>query len=124
MNRRQLLACLGGVLLIFGVFSPVAEVFWVKVDYFQDGEADGVLVLIFLAIAAPFLLTERFPRVPWIPIVLMGAVLVYDFFNFYDKVGTSYMGWAWIPLFAGLILLVAAALTRTRQEPYSAPMNF
>jgi hypothetical protein len=59
------------------------------------------------------LLAERFPRVAWIPVVLMAAMLVYDFLDTYDLVSDyGSLGWGWIPLFVGEALLIAAAANR------------
>jgi hypothetical protein len=115
MQRRQMLAGLGIILLIVGVFSPVAKILWVETDYFKDGEGDGVLVLILLVVAAPLLLTARYPRVAWIPVALLAALLIYDFFDVYDVVKDyGSLGWGWIPLFVGEGLLIAAAATRSK----------
>lgn len=117
MNRRQTLALLGGVLLVFGVFSPVAQALWITVDFYAGGEGDGVLVLILVAIATPLLLTGRFLRVALFPVVLIAAILLYDFLNIYDKTQeVGGLGWGWLPLFAGEALLVAAAATRRTEK--------
>jgi len=120
MNRRQLLAISGGILLVIGVFSPIAEVLWVTINYYLGGEGDGVIVLILAAIAMPLLLTERFPKTAWIPVVLIGAILVYDFFNLQSNTqGFASLGWGWFPLFTGEALFIAAAATRHPEQHLS-----
>jgi len=109
MSKRTMFAILGGILLVIGVFAPVGEVLWVEVDYFQDGEGDGVLVLIGLAIAVPFLFMNRYKRGLWIPALLIAGIVGYDFLHFYSDLGTEFMGWGWIPLLIGAGLMITAA---------------
>lgn len=119
MKRRKWLAGLGGALLIIGVFAPLTEILWIKVDFFLDGEGDGVVVLILLAVAAPLVLTQRFARLLWLPALLIAAVIVYDFFNIYGEVSDSpfaSLGWGWLPLFGGAILMLVAAATDSSTE--------
>ncbi|NLX10617.1 MAG: hypothetical protein GXY36_13250 [Chloroflexi bacterium] len=110
-SKHKLYAIIGGILLVIGVFAPVGKAFWVEIDYFLDGEGDGVIVLAALVITAPILLMRRYQRALWIPALIIAGTVGYDFLNIYTELGADTMAWGWIPLLIGSGFMLAAAAT-------------
>lgn len=82
MNIKQLTGIIGAFVLIIAVFTPIVSVPLVgNLNYFQNGEGDGVFILI-LAIVSLFLIfTENYKGL-WITGALSYMIMLFTFFNF------------------------------------------
>ncbi len=124
---------IGTLLLFVGVFTPIVSVpFMGNVNYFRNGEGDGVLVLILAGISAILLLKEKL-RGLYFTAGLSLAVMLFSFFNFQsgmsqaraemekDLAGNPFRGladmamesvqlqWGWAVLLVGVGLQLACA---------------
>lgn len=124
---------IGTLLLFVGVFTPIVSVpFMGNVNYFRNGEGDGVLVLVFAGISAVLLLKEKFGGL-YVTAGLSLAVMLFSFFNFQssmsqaraemerDLAGNPFRGladmavesiqlqWGWAVLLVGAGLQIACA---------------
>lgn len=79
---QKTLGFIGSGLLAVGVFSPIVAVpISGNMNYFDNGRADGILVLASAAVAAGLLFTDRLKPVTYAGIAA-AVVLAYSFFNF------------------------------------------
>ncbi|GAA0794640.1 hypothetical protein [Marinobacterium sediminicola] len=127
------LGWMGTLLLFVGVFTPIVSVpFMGNVNYFRNGEGDGVLVLILAGISAILLLKEKL-RGLYLTAGLSLAVMLFSFFHFQsgmsevrtemekDLAGNPFRGladmamesvqlqWGWAVLLVGVGLQLACA---------------
>jgi hypothetical protein len=125
-DRRQLFGYVGAALLISGTFLPLVSLPIVgSINYFLNGKGDGVFVIGYGVLAIIFTAIKRY-KLLWIPALLAVAQLTYALINFNQKLAeassmlennifgaglasTIHLDWAWIVLFAGAGVLVAAA---------------
>jgi hypothetical protein len=142
MNKKQTIAIIGAILLFFGVFCPIVSVpFLGDLNYFHNGQGDGVIVLV-LAVATVALALVRLFKGLWLTGGGSIAVLAFTFFNFQSKMsdlrssmekdlaGNPFAGlgqaalssvqlqWGWAVLVIGACLIIAAAIVQ--EEPASA----
>ncbi len=60
INRKQVIGLIGSIILVFGVFSPILSLPVIgSIDYFQNGEGDGIFILILAVISLIFLLHKK-----------------------------------------------------------------
>jgi uncharacterized paraquat-inducible protein A len=140
-TRQQ--ACLfcgltGSVLLLFGSFAPLIKVpFAGSINYFRNGEGDGVIIIIIAVISAFFTLLKKFP-VLWFTGIGSLLLLAYTYLNFQqnmDQTRSSFrsemqdnpfaglgevimesvqLEWGWVVLIlGGIVTISAAAIART-----------
>jgi hypothetical protein len=143
-DRRRTFAVTGILLLVIGVFLPVFEITLfgqsTTIDYFRDGDGDGLFVLILAAVAAFLLYIKLFH---WLRYAGIGAIIImvitlFDYFNNKSQIREEYssddsnffsqvmsqmadnsvtLEWGWIILFVGASMLIYASyLTPTAQE--------
>jgi hypothetical protein len=122
VGDRKTLGIGGLVLLVIGVFSPVAEVLWLETDYWKDGEGDGVLILILAGIALPLIFWQRARWGLWIPTVLIAIICVIDFLDIVSE-ELAEPGYGWLFLFGGTALLAAAAKRPFARTAPAAPSD-
>jgi hypothetical protein len=136
MDKKQIIAIIGAILLFFGVFAPIVSVpILGSLNYFHNGEGDGVIVLA-LAAATIALVFARLYKGLWLTGGGSLAVLAFTFINFQSKMsevrtsmakdlaGNPFAGlgeaalssvqlqWGWAVLVIGACLVIAAALVR------------
>jgi hypothetical protein len=111
------------------------------IDYFRDGDGDGLFVLILAAVAAFLLYIKLFHwlRYAGIGAIIIMAITLFDYFNNKSQIREEYssddsnffsqvmsqmadnsvtLEWGWIILFVGASMLIYASyLTPTAQEP-------
>ena len=127
-DRRQLFGLVGSGLLILGTFLPLVSVPIIgSINYFANGQGDGVFIIGFGALAIVFTLIKRY-KLLWIPAILSIAQLIYALITFAQKMSGGSSGifsismeWGWLVLFAGGILLVFAALIKAPATPSANP---
>ena len=130
---RQRLGLIGSIILFVGVFTPIVSVPIVgTLNYFRNGQGDGVIVLILAAISLVLVLTQRY-RGLWITGAGSIAVCLFTLIEFQSRMsqiktdmeselaGNPFRGladiavqsvqleWGWALLFGGAVLVIAAA---------------
>jgi lysylphosphatidylglycerol synthetase-like protein (DUF2156 family) len=139
---RHLLGVGGSIALFFGVFAPIISAPVVEnLNFFRNGQGDGVLVVILAALSLVFTLLRRF-RALWATGLGALAVMLLTFANFQVKlsemrakvnsdlgenqfkgladaaVQSVQLQWGWAVLVTGAGLLIgAAALSPTKLKP-------
>lgn len=133
MSRAQVFALIGSALLVLGVFAPIVSVpLMGNLTYFQNGEGDGVIILM-LAVVSAILAFDRKFRFIWYTALGSAAVLIFTFVTFKmkmadmakdmraDLAGNPFSGlgelalqsiqlqWGWALLILGIASLLIAA---------------
>jgi hypothetical protein len=126
------LAALGAGLLAIGVFCPLVTLPFIgELDYFRNGEGDGVFVLAIAALSAILLATGHVDHMVWTGL-LSGGVTSFTFYEIQSQIGsiqsemdrnlagnpfrgladmamnTIQIEWGWLVLYAGAACLVTA----------------
>ena len=133
VSTKQLLGVIGSILLFVGVFSPLVSMPIVgSMNYFHNGEGDGVFVLVLSAISFVLVLTRRYKGLWFTGFASLGFML-FTFFNFHSHMshakadlesklaGNPFRGfadvavqsvqlqWGWALLITGAALIIASA---------------
>ena len=130
---RKTLGFIGCALLAAGVFTPIVSLpVSGDMNYIDNAQGDGIIVLALAAVAAGLLFTERLKPVLYTGIAA-ALVLAYTFINFQvrlsqmkEEIADSPLGglaemamqsvqlkWGWVVLVAGAGCLIAAGLKRS-----------
>lgn len=117
---RQFVGAAGSILLFIGVFAPILHVpVWGNVDYFQNGEGDGIILLALAGLSLILVLTKQLSSL-WFTGIASIGVLLFTFINVRAKLNDAKIvtfQWGWALLVVGAILLiVAAAMTSPSRE--------
>jgi hypothetical protein len=124
MNKRQTIGLVGTAVLTLGVFVPLVSMPIVgSINYFNNGNGDGVIVLALAVVSALLILSKKYLLL-W-PIGLGSLVLVGSTFvgmsqriaemqlsladNPFRGLATVQMQWGWAVLIIGAILLLVSA---------------
>ena len=140
VDVRFLLGLLGSSFLAIGVFVPIVRLPIIgTVNYFRNGEGDGVIVLI-LAVVSLILVTKRMYRWLWLTSAASIGVLGFTLVNLISKIsevkeemnkqmaelgdnpfrglaegladaamGTVQIEWGWVVLASGVALVMLCA---------------
>jgi hypothetical protein len=136
MDKKQTIAIIGAIVLFLGVFAPIVSVpFLGDINYFHNGEGDGVILLVLAAATVPLALVKLY-RSFWLTGGGSLAVLAFTFVNFQSKMtelrssmekdlagnpfaglgqaalGSIQLQWGWAVLVIGACLVIAAAIVR------------
>ena len=136
MKTRQLLGLIGSIVLFVGVFAPIVSLPIVgTLNFFRNGQGDGVIILILAAISVVLVLTQKYKGL-WITGVGSIAVCLFTFIEFQSRMsqiktdmeselsGNPFRGiadiainsvqleWGWALLIGGSVLVIAAAATK------------
>ncbi len=85
MNTKQLLGLIGSTVLFIGVFMPTVRVPIIgDVNFFQNGEGDGIIVLILAVISLVLVLTKKYEGLWFTGIGSLG-IMLFTFINFRSK---------------------------------------
>jgi hypothetical protein len=142
--NRQTLGFIGAAVLFVGVFMPILSLPLVgSINYFQNGNGDGAIVLCFALLALFFVVRGSY-RLLWIPgagslsmlavtftllqvkLSEMKAQLSHDlagnpFRGIADAMaGTVQLQWGWAVLVMASVILLIAAFTKEKQDPVPA----
>ena len=138
MNTKQILGLIGSVVLFIGVFTPIVSVpIMGNMTYFQNGQGDGMIILVFAVISLILVLMEKYKAL-WVTGSASLAVMLLTLFNFQTKmsqfkadmeleladnpfrgladmaISSVQLQWGWALLVAGAVLvIVSAALKET-----------
>lgn len=147
MNKRQLCAIAGAILVMAGALMPIVKVPFVGAFTYFDNGWDGKLVgsvLIGLAVVAVAAALRHVYVALWLPALAGSAVLAVTYVRFISRIenfkaqlgadlewnplrkvlagaGDSVqMASGWIPLIAGVLLILAAAAMKEAVAPVNA----
>ncbi len=85
MSTAQVFALIGSALLVLGVFAPIVSVpLMGNLTYFQNGEGDGVIILVLALVSAILAFGRKF-RFVWYTALSSAAVLTFTFVTFKMK---------------------------------------
>ena len=85
MNTKQMLGLIGSVVLFIGVFAPIVSVpIMGNINYFQNGQGDGMIILVLAAISLILVLMEKYKAL-WFTGSASLAVLLFTLVNFSNK---------------------------------------
>jgi hypothetical protein len=136
---KQFLGIVGSIVLFIGVFTPIVS-FPVmgNLNYFQNGQGDGAIVLVLAVISLTLALMNKYKGLWFTGIGSLG-VLLFTFINFQSKMsqaradmglklaGNPFRGladfaiqsvqlqWGWALLIVGAALIVASAAIKVER---------
>ena len=133
MRIKQLLGLIGSIVLFIGVFTPIVSIPIIgDMNYFQNGEGDGTIILVLAVISLILVLTKKY-NVLWFTSIGSIGVMLFTFINFQSKIsqvkadmdseladnpfrGLAEMAmqsvqlqWGWALLVVGAALVIASA---------------
>jgi hypothetical protein len=136
VGRKQKLGLAGSIVLFIGVFAPIVSLPIVgNMNYFRNGQGDGVLVLFLALLSLVLTLRERFSWL-WATGLLSLGLLFFTFVNLQARMSTAraemqsdlagnpfggianvamqsvQIQWGWAVLVVGAVLIIAAAAVR------------
>lgn len=136
MNTQKILGLSGSAVLALGAFVPIVSLPIVgSINYFNNGQGDGIFIVLLAAIAAMLTLFGQY-KFLWIPGVASLVLLLITFTRFIQVVndaqseltdslaGNPFAGlaeglmasvqlqWGWVLLFLGSIAIASASFVR------------
>lgn len=125
LSKKQILGFTGAAILVIGVFMPVVSLPIVgSINYYNNGNGDGLLIIVFAIISAIVVYIKKYP---WLYATAAASLLViaYDFLNVQSKISdlrqqfgdnvysnlilnSIQMQWGWAVLVIGALLLIVA----------------
>lgn len=132
INPVQIVGLIGAFLLIIGVFTPIVSLPIIgNMNYFQNGQGDGVYILILAAVSLIPIFINRYQWL-WITGLLALTLITTTLLQFVwviaqlrhtvtEEAGDVLFGlvellvdavqiqWGWVPLITGALLILAAA---------------
>jgi len=78
----MLFGILGALILILGVFAPLVSIpIMGSMNYFQNGKGDGIIILVFAALALVLSLSRLYKAL-WLPFLGCAGTLTFTFVRF------------------------------------------
>ena len=128
----QLLGIIGSIVLFIGVFMPIVSTPTGRgLNYFQNGKADGTMLLI-LAVISLFIVLTKGYRWLWLTGLGSFGVMLFTFVGVHQRMSQAktqlagdrlrgaieavQLQWGWAVLVVGAGLLIAAAALELKQE--------
>jgi hypothetical protein len=133
MKSKQLTGLIGSIVLFIGVFAPIVSVPIVgNMNYFQNGEGDGTIILILATISFILVLAKKYGGL-WFTGIGSLMVMLFTYMSFQSRMsqakadmetelaGNPFLGladmaiqsvqlqWGWALLIVGAALLIASA---------------
>jgi len=143
MKTKQLLGLIGSIVLFIGVFTPIVSVpIMGNMNYFQNGEGDGTVVLVLAVISLVLVLANKYKGLWFTGIGSLG-MMIFSFINFQSKMsqakakmetelaGNPFRGladltmqsvqlqWGWALLIVGAGLVIASAAMKDETQKSS-----
>ena len=143
MNTKQLLGFIGSIVLFIGVFTPIVSVpIMGNMNYFQNGEGDGTIVLVLAVISLILVLAKKYKGLWFTGIASLG-IMLFTFMSFQSKMsqltqlkadmeselaGNPFRGladmaiqsiqlqWGWALLLVGAALVIASAAAKDETQ--------
>lgn len=89
MEKKQILGLIGVIVLFIGVFLPIVSVPIVgSITYFQNGEGDGVFIIILAVISLILIFSKKYKGL-WFTGLASLCVLAFTFFNFQIRMSNA-----------------------------------
>jgi hypothetical protein len=136
-ERKRMLGLTGSLILFIGVFTPIISLPIVgSLNYFQNGQGDGVIIIVLAIISLVLALTKKYGGL-WLTGLASLALMTFTFINFQVRMsdakaqmesqlsGNPFRGladvamqsiqiqWGWAVMIVGASLLIAAAAIKT-----------
>lgn len=133
MKTKQLLGLVGSIVLFIGVFTPAVSVpIMGNMNYLQNGEVDGTIVLLLAVVSLVLVLAKKYKGLWFTGLGSLG-VLLFTFINFQLRKSQARAGmksklagspfrevidmamqsiqlqWGWVLLIVGATLLIVSA---------------
>ncbi len=133
ITARQLVGIIGSIILIIGVFTPIVSVpIMGNMNYFQNGEGDGTIILILAVISFILVLIKKYKGL-WFTGLGSIGVLLFTFIDFQSRMSqiianmeseladnpfrgladiaiqSVQLQWGWALLIVGAALVIASA---------------
>ena len=140
MIKKKLFGVVGSVVLFLGVFMPIVSMPFVgELNYFRNGQGDGVIILVLAGISLILALTERFKGL-WFTGLGSYLVILFTFFVFTKRISIAkreletelaknhfrgiastmaesiQLGWGWAIMFLGAVMIIISALEQEHEE--------
>lgn len=140
MDTRKVIGLIGSAILFIGVFAPIMSAPIVgNINYFQNGEGDGVVILILAIISLILVLGGKYKGLWFTGIIALG-VMLFTFVHFQSTmsqvkadidseltdnpfrgladmaVHSVQLQWGWALLIVGAVLLIASAAMKDEAE--------
>ena len=140
ITARQLIGMIGSIILIVGVFTPILSVpIMGNMNYFQNGEGDGTIILILAVISFILVLIKKCKGL-WFTGLGSVGVLLFTFIDFQSRMsqiianmeselaGNPFRGladiaiqsvqlqWGWALLIVGSALIIASAAMKEEKD--------
>lgn len=138
MNTKKILGFVGSIVLIVGVFAPIISIPIVgNMNYYRNGEGDGIIILILAIISMILLLIEKYVWI-WVTGICSLGIIIYSFLNIHAALhkakedmkselsGNIFQGladmaiqsiqiqWGWVLLIIGSVLLISSAAIKDK----------
>ena len=138
MNTKQMLGLIGSVVLFIGVFAPIVSVpIMGNINYFQNGQGDGMIILVLAAISLILVLMEKYKAL-WFTGSASLAVMLFTLVNFQTKmsqfkadmeleladnpfrgladmaISSVQLQWGWALLVVGAVLVIISAALKNK----------
>jgi hypothetical protein len=85
MNKKQIIGIIGSVVLFIGVFAPVISIPFIgNRNYFQNGKADGVIVICLAVISIIVILAQKYKAL-WATGLASLGIILFTFVNIQMK---------------------------------------
>lgn len=89
MSKKVLLIISGSLLMVLGAFLPLVSLPIVgSVNYFNNGQGDGVFIVLLAVITAALAFT-KVAKFAWIPAALAGALIVFTVVNLVSRISSA-----------------------------------
>ncbi len=136
MTKKQIFGLFGSLILFVGVFMPIISMPMIgNMNYFQNGEGDGVIIIIFAFLSIMFSFLNKNQGL-WFTGIGSLIVLLFSFINFQMKLaelksqmaieleGNPFGGladlamqsvqlqWGWAVIIVGAIMIIVSAIMK------------
>jgi len=89
MNTRQIWILSGAAAMALGTFLPILSLPFIgNQNYFQNGQGDGIFVLVLAVIIAILAFTKAI-RFAWIPAAIASLVMLFTFVNLISMISEA-----------------------------------
>ena len=138
MNTKQMLGLIGSVVLFIGVFAPIVSVpIMGNINYFQNGQGDGMIILVLAVISLILVLMEKYKAL-WFTGSASLAVMLFTLVSFQTKmsqfkaemeleltdnpfrgladmaISSVQLQWGWALLVVGAALVIISAALKNK----------
>ncbi len=89
VSKKQKVGLIGSAMLFLGVFTPIVHLPIVgDLNYFRNGQGDGVIVLLLAIASSIFILLKKY-KIVWITGLTTLGVIFWTFINLQGKITSA-----------------------------------